>query len=85
MDSIIQVRARTTAICCARIADNRHYVTDTVMEVFATHLPRQLQTTPSLSKITKQTLAVQIYNNTDTEQILHKGTIVGVARPISCN
>ena len=72
-----------TSICHATISDNRHFITGTIMEVFAKPLPNQLKTTPSLSKVCHNKLAVQIFNNSDRELTLFKGTLVAVARPIS--
>ena len=83
VDSTVMIPPRATSICHADISDNRHFITGTVMEVFAKPLPHQLKTTPSLSKVSRNKLTVQIFNNSDREVTLKRYTLVAVARPIS--
>jgi len=76
VDSTIMIPPRATSVCHADISDNRHFITGTIMEVFAKPLPNQL-------KVSHNKLAVHIFNNSDREITLPRNTLVAVARPIS--
>ena len=85
LNSTIRIPAKGVALCQAKSAGEVSFVSGMIMEVFKTQLKPNVHTQPSFSKMSKHALAVQIYNNSETDQILHKNTVVASTRAVPHN
>ena len=83
LQNTIRIPPKSIVVCQAKTICPTYYVTGMLMEVYKTRIIPDVHTQPSISKLMRHSTTIQIFNNSNAEQIIHKNTTVARAHPLT--